>query len=138
MRNEIKFGDDPLVGYGLVRYSNWCEELQNENDANLETIECLYPHVFIHYESKMRIKQFLELCTYILKEVNKPALEKAISKYDQIIDMCEKAMPELLTESPKDSWEAKNKRQAFIRILQRSRELEVEALDSWALAIEVL
>lgn len=138
LRNEIKFGEEPLVGYGLVLYSNWCEELQKENDANLETIECLYPHVFIHYESKMRIKQFLELCTYILKEVNKPALEKAISKYDQIIDMCEKAMPELLTESPKDSWEAKNKRQAFIRILQRSRELEVEALDSWALAIEVL
>lgn len=134
--NEIRYYEEPLVGYGLVIYDNWCNELQKENDTDLETIDCLYPHVFIHYESKMRTKQFLELCIHIVEGVNKPELEKAISKYSEIIDMCEKAMPELLTEKPKDVWAAKSKRQGFVRILQRSRELEVEALNSWALAIE--
>lgn len=134
--NEIRHYEEPLVGYGLVIYDNWCNELQKENDANLETIDCLYPHVFIHYESKMRTKQFLELCIHIVEGVNQPALEKAIAKYSEIIDMCEKAMPDLLTEKPKDIWDAKSKRQGFIRILQRSRELEVEALNNWALAIE--
>ncbi len=134
--NEIRYYEEPLIGYGLVIYDNWCDELQKENDANLETIDCLYPHVFIHYESKMRTKQFLELCIHIVEGINKPALEKAISKYNEIIDMCEKAMPDLLTEKPKDVWAAKSKRQGFVRILQRSRELEVEALNSWASAIE--
>lgn len=133
--NENRYYKEPLVGYGLVIYDNWCNELQKENDANLETIDCLYPHIFIHYESKMRIKQFLELCIHIVGGVNKPALEKAILKYSEIIDMCEKAMPDLLTEKPKDIWNAKSKRQGFVRILQRSRELEIEALNSWALAI---
>lgn len=133
--NENRYYQEPLVGYGLVIYDNWCNELQKENDANLKTIDCLYPHVFIHYESKMRTKQFLELCIHIVEDINKPALEKAISKYNEIIDMCEKAMPELLTEKPKDVWEAKSKRQGFIRVLQRSRELEVEALNCWKLAI---
>lgn len=129
--NESHSYKQPLVGYGLVIYDNWCNELQKENDKNLETIECFYPHVFIHYESKMRTKQFLELCVHIVEGIDKPSLEKAISKYGEILDLCEKAMPRLLTEKPKDVWDAKSKRQGFIRVLQRSRELEIEALNSW-------
>lgn len=135
LSNEVRLYEEPLVGYGLVIYDNWCDELQKENDANMETIECLYPHMFIHYESKLRTKQFLELCTHLIEGINKPALEKAIAKYNEMIDMCYHAMPDLLTEKPKDIWAAKSKRQGFVRILQRSKELEVEALNSWALAI---
>ena len=129
--NENHSYEQPLVGYGLVIYDNWCNELQKENDKDLEMIECIYPHVFIHYESKMRTKQFLELCTHIVKGIDKPSLEKAISKYGEILDLCEKAMPRLLTEKPKDIWDAKSKRQGFVRVLQRSKELEIEALNSW-------
>ena len=70
--------------------------------------------------------------------INKASIEKAISKYAEILDMCEKAIPGLITEKPKNVWDAKGKRQGFIRILQRSRELEGEALNSWALAVELL
>ncbi|MBQ8597773.1 MAG: helix-turn-helix transcriptional regulator [Lachnospiraceae bacterium] len=134
--NEVHQYKEPLVGYGLVIYDNWCKELQKENETDLETIDCLYPHIFIHYESKMRTKEFLELCVHILEDINKSALEKAISKYDEILDLCQKAMPRLLTERPKDAWDAKSKREGFIRLLQRTKELEMEALSSWALVIE--
>ena len=59
LSNEIHQFDEPLVGYGLVIYENWRNELRMENEKNLETINCLYPHIFIHYENKMLIKQFL-------------------------------------------------------------------------------
>lgn len=136
LSNEIHHFEQPLVGYGLVIYDIWCNELQKENNSNLETLECLYPHILIHYEGKMRTKQFLELCIHIINDIDKSAIEKTISKYEEILDMCKKAMPELMTEKPKDNWAAKSKRQGFVRILQRSRELEVEALRSWKLAIQ--
>lgn len=136
--NEVHQFDQPLVGYGLVMYENWRNELKKENDKNLETIECLYPHIFIHYENKLRIKQFLELCTHIVGGIDKNALEKSILKYDEIVAKCEKAMTDWLTESPQDAMAAKNVRQGFDWVLRRSRELEAEALYNWALAIRSL
>lgn len=138
LSNETHQYEQPLAGYGLVIYDNWCKELQKESDNGLETLECIYPHIFIHYESKLRIKQFLELCIHIVDGMDVVAAEKAISKYAEILDMCEKAIPGLITEKPKSAWDAKGKRQGFIRVLQRSRELEVEALNSWALAVKAI
>ena len=67
---------------------------------------------------------------------NQTAITKAISKYEEIIDICEKVMPEIVTEQLNDVWAAKSKRQTFIRVLQRSKELEVEALKSWLVAMK--
>lgn len=136
LSNEVHQYGQPLVGYGLVIYDNWCNELRKENDMNLEMIECIYPHIFIHYESKMRIKQFLELCSYLVANINQTAITKAISKYEEIIAICEKVMPEIVTEQLNDVWAAKSKRQTFIRVLQRSKELEVEALKNWLVAMK--
>lgn len=136
LSNEIHRFDEPLVGYGLIIYENWRNELRIENEKNKETIECLYPHIFIHYENKMRIKQFLELCIHNVTGIDKEALEKAIAKYGELIDMCEKAMNDWLTETPKDMAAARSMRQGFDYLLRRSKELETEALSYWATAIE--
>ena len=128
LNNKVHGFEEPLKGYGLVIYDNWCEELQKENDK--EEIECVYPHVFIHYESKMRTKEFLELCSHILDDMDREPIVKAIEKYKEIVKMCEKTMPELFKEKPKNLLDAQNKRQTFIRVLQRSKELEIDALCS--------
>ena len=138
LSNQSHTFDNPLVGYGLVIYDNWCTELQKEHDQNLETINCISPHIFIHYESKLRIRQFLELCLHIIKKIDQPSLSKAIVKYAEILELCEKVMPNLLTEKPKDLWHAKSLRQSFVYTLQRSRELEVEALTCWMQALRSL
>lgn len=138
LSNEIHHSDQPLVGYGLVIYENWRNELKKENDKNLETIDCLFPHIFIHYENKLRIKQFLELCTHIVGGIDKDALEKALIKYDEIVAICEKAMNDWLTENPQNSVAAKSVRQGFDWVLRRSKELEADALYNWALVIKHL
>ncbi len=46
-----------------------------ENEKNLETIDCLYPHIFILYENKMCIKQFLELCIHTVTRLDMELLE---------------------------------------------------------------
>lgn len=51
LSNQVHLFDQPLVGYGLVIYDNWCEELQKETNQDLADIECMYPHIFIHYEA---------------------------------------------------------------------------------------
>lgn len=134
--NEIHQFDQPLVGYGLVIYDNWREELRMENVKNLETIECLFPHIFIHYENKMRVKQFLELCIHTVTGIDRESLETAISKYGELIDLCEKAMNSWLAESPRDIAAARSMRQGFDDVLRRSRGLEAEALSSLATAIK--
>ena len=84
----------------------------------------------------MRIKQFLELCIHAVTGIDREALETAISKYGELIAICEKAMNDWLTESPKDLAAARSVRQGFDWVLRRSKGLEKEALDSWALAIK--
>lgn len=136
LSNEVHQFDEPLVGYGLVIYENWREELRLENERKMETIECLFPHIFIHYENKMRVRQFLEICLHTIAELDKESMEAAIAKYGELIELFERAMKDWLTESPKDIAAAKSVRQGFDDILRRSRELETEALSCWASAIK--
>lgn len=138
LSNEVHQFDQPLVGYGLVIYENWRNELRLENEKNMETIECLYPHIFIHYENKMCIRQFLALCIHTVTGIDTELLETAISKYGELIDLCEKALNDWLAETPKDLAAARSVRQGFDSILRRSRELEKEALISWASAIKTI
>ncbi len=100
------------MGYGLVIYDNWCEELRKETNKGLTDIECMFPHIFIHYEGKLRIKQFLELCIHMIRDIDKSAVRTAISKYEEMLSICEKCM------------------QAYVGVLQRCRGLEEEALEA--------
>lgn len=135
LSNKINVSDQPLVGYGLVIYDNWCNELQKENNKNLVTMECLSPHIFIHYEGKLRIKQFLELSMHLMDDVDNRPIIMAISKYEEMISMCEKCMHNLSDHTPANAQEAKAQRQMLIGMLQRSKELEEEALKEIASVI---
>lgn len=130
LSNKIHLFEQPLMGYGLVIYDNWCEELRKETNRDLVDIECMFPHIFIHYEGKLRIKQFLELCMHIIQDIDSSALIAAISKYEEILSICEKCLQEMLSKTPESVEEAGMKRQAYIGILQRCRELEEEALEA--------
>lgn len=104
-------------------------KLQKENNKDLVAIECLCPHIFIHYKSKLRIRQFLELCMHLMDDIDNSFVIMAISKYEEIVSMCEKCMHSLLTRTPENADEARSKRQTLIGMLQRSKELEEEALE---------
>lgn len=129
LSNKVHPFEQPLVGYGLVIYDNWCEELQKETNQDLVDIQCMFPHIFIHYEGKLRIKQFLELCMHLIQDIDSAAILTAISKYEEILSICEKCMHEMLPKTPESVAEARAKRQAYIGILQRCKELEEEALE---------
>ena len=126
LQNERRISDEPTVGYGTVIYDNWCRELQKESSQGMVDIECLSPHIFIHYEGKLRIKQFLELCMRLVDGLDNRTITAAISKYEEIISMCEKFLQGLQT--PETAGEANEKRKTLVAILQRSKELEMDAL----------
>lgn len=132
LRNETHISSQPLEGYGLVIYDNWCSELQQESNQNLINIECLFPHCFIHYEGKLRIKEFLEFCLRHLPDVDSQPLVTAISKYEEMLRIWEKCMNDMSEKGPETAEEAKAKRQVWIAVLQRSKELEIEALSEMA------
>lgn len=134
LQNESSVSDEPLVGYGAVIYDNWCRELQKESNQNLVAIECIYPHIFIHYAGKLRIKQFLELSMRLIDDLDRP-LTAAITKYEEMIGMCEKCLHSLSDRSPETIEESKEKRKILIAVLQRSKELEMEALQEIASVI---
>lgn len=135
LSNQAHATDEPLVGYGQVIYDNWCRELQKENSQNLVSMEWLFPHIFIHYESKLRIKEFLELCVRLIDGLDDRPITAAVSKYDEILRMCEKCLQSMDSGTPENAEEAKAKRQMLIAVLQRSKELEAEALEEISSAI---
>ena len=59
----------------------------------------------------------------------------AISKYEEMISMCEKCLHDLSDRSPETIGESKEKRQTLIAMLRRSKELEQEALKEISAAI---
>lgn len=88
----------------------------------------MFPHIFIHYEGKLRIKQFLELCIHLLQDIDDHAVLTATAKYEEMLSIIEKCMHEMLPKTPENAKDAGVKRQAYIGILQRCRGLEEEAL----------
>lgn len=118
------FGEDKMQGHGMVIYRNWCELLREENQRNAEHIECVFPHAFIHYENKLRTKQFLEMCINIIPDIDKELMTLAVNQYNDIVS----AATEIATVSHlRDSFskdELKEKRNHIIELLRRSSEQE--------------
>lgn len=82
----------------------------------------------LHYEGKLRIRQFLECCMHLIQDIDNRSILAAISKYEEMLSICEKCMHEMLPKVPENAEEARVKRQAYIGILRRCRGLEEEAL----------
>ncbi len=47
-------------------------------------IDCIFPHAYIHYENKLRTKQFFERCTDIIG-LDMPLMSLAVEQYDKIV-----------------------------------------------------
>lgn len=128
LSNNDHCGEDKMQGYGTVIYRNWCELLREENQRNAEQIECTFPHAFIHYENKLRTKQFFELCINIIPGIDKELMTLAINQYNDIISSATEIATIAHTQGsfPKDS--LKEKRNHIIELLRRSSEQEELAL----------
>ena len=126
--NNDHCGEDKMQGYGLVIYQNWCELLREENQRNADQIECVFPHAFIHYENKLRTKQFFELCINIIPGIDKESMTWAINQYNDIISSATEiaTIAHQRDSFPKDS--LKEKRNHIIEMLRRSSEQEKLAL----------
>lgn len=128
LSNNSHCGEDKMQGCGMVIYRNWCELLREENRRNAERIACVFPHAFIHYENKLRTKQFFELCISIIPDVNKEWMELAIRQYEDILSF---AMEIASIAHQQDSFsrDSLNERRAhIIEMLRRSSEQEELAL----------
>lgn len=126
--NNNHCGEDKMQGHGIVIYRNWCELLREENQRDAEQIECVFPHAFIHYENKLRTKQFFELCINIIPGIDKELMTLAINQYNDIISFAAEIATIAHTQGsfPKDS--LKEKRNHIIELLRRSSEQEELAL----------
>ena len=126
--NNDQCGEDQMQGYGMVIYQNWCDLLREENRKNADQMECVFPHAFIHYENKLRTKQFFELCIDIIADIDKELMAMAISQYDSILSFA----TEIATIAhQRDSFSKdllKEKRNYIIEMLRRSSEQERLAL----------
>lgn len=126
--NDSHCGEDKMQGYGLVIYQNWSDLLREENKNDAEQIDCVFPHAFIHYENKLRTKQFFELCIDIIADIDKELMAMAISQYDSILSFA----TEIATIAhQRDSFSKdllKEKRNYIIEMLRRSSEQERLAL----------
>lgn len=126
--NNDHCGEDKMQGYGMIIYRNWCELLREENQRSAERIECVFPHAFIHYENKLRTKQFFELCINIIPDIDKELMTLAVNQYNDIISSATEiaTIAHLRDSLPRDS--LKEKRNQIIEMLRRSSEQEELAL----------
>ena len=98
-------GEDKMQGYGLV-----------------------FPHAFIHYENKLRTKQFFELCVKTIPGIDKELMNLAIAQYNDIVTSATEiaTIAHLQGTYPKE--ELEEKRNRIIEMLQKSSEQEELAL----------
>ena len=91
-------------------------------------MDCLFPHAFIHYENKLRTKQFFELCVDIIPDIDKERMMLAISQYNDIVSLAAgiAAIAHQRNSFHRDS--LKEKRNEVIEMLRRSSEQEKLAL----------
>ena len=91
-------------------------------------MDCIFPHAFIHYENKLRTKQFFELCINIIPNINKEWMDLAIRQYEDILSF---AMEIAAIAHRQDSFsrDSLNERRVhIIEMLRRSGEQEELAL----------
>ena len=136
LSNESHSGADKMQGCGMVIYQNWCDLLREENRKNADQIDCIFPHAFIHYENKLRTKQFFELCINIVPDINKEMMALAISQYDEILSFATEiaTIAHQRNSFPRDS--LREKRNQIIEMLRRSSEQEELALSYMQRAVE--
>lgn len=138
LSNESHHGADKMQGCGMVIYRNWCDLLREENRENADQIDCIFPHAFIHYENKLRTKQFFELCSKVVPGINKEMMALAISQYDEILSF---AMEIAMIAHQRNSFPRDflhEKRNQIIEMLRRSREQEELALSYIQRAAEAI
>ncbi len=126
--NDTHCGEDKMQGHGMVIYHNWCELLREENRRNADRIECTFPHAFIHYENKLRTKQFFELCIKVIPDIDKELMTLAVDQYNEIIASAAEIATITHTQDSFSKDVLNEKRTQIIDMLRRSSEREELAL----------
>jgi transcriptional regulator with XRE-family HTH domain len=117
-----------IYGYGAIIYDNWCKLLTEENRLNVKNMDSLFPQAFIHYENKLRTKQFFEKCTYIINGVDQSLLASAIKQYDELMNFAGEIAGICHERNEINPDEMNDKRNYIINMLRRSKEIEGLAL----------
>lgn len=128
LSNDDRMYGTKIKGYGKAIYWIWRELLLEENEKDMDKMPCLYPHAFIHYEAKLRTKQFFERCGNIIAGIDQGLIASAIKQYEEIMNFAGEiaGIANEMDSFKKD--ELKEKRKSIINMLQRSREMEELAL----------
>lgn len=127
LSNDTQTFPNRMQGYGLVMYKNWCDILKEENDRDVGQIECLFPHACIHYENKLRTKQFFEMCM-TMWDTSHDLMACAIKQYDEIVNFAKKIATIAGEGDCIEKAQVKGIRNCIINMLRRSYEQEALAL----------
>ncbi len=128
LSNNDHCGEDKMQGCGLVIYRNWLDLLKEEKQRNAEHIDCVFPHAFIHYENKLRTKQFFELCVKTISGIDKELMNLAIAQYNDIVTSATEIATIAHLQGTYPQEELEEKRNRIIEMLQKSSEQEELAL----------
>ncbi len=120
--------DAGLQGYGLVLYQVWRRLLMTENQQDADQLRCVFPHAFIHYESKLRTKQFLELCMDAVPGLERERMLLAIAQYEDVLAFAAEIASIAHSRDSLPKSGLKEKRIQILDMLRRSSEQEALAL----------
>ncbi len=102
------------------------------NQKHLKDLDTLFPYIFIYYESKLRLCEFLEQYIYEIDDFEKDIVSRLIDGYNKI---CENAR-DIIAIFNKTNNSSDNTHLEIINILNESRELELSLLkEFWSLLL---
>ncbi|MDE6726051.1 MAG: hypothetical protein K2J79_10665, partial [Ruminiclostridium sp.] len=87
-----------------------------------------FPNAFIHYENKLRTKQFFELCIKVIPDIDKELMTLAVDQYNEIIASAAEIATITHTQDSFSKDVLNEKRNQIIDMLRRSSEREELAL----------
>ncbi|MBE5961596.1 MAG: hypothetical protein E7256_09480 [Lachnospiraceae bacterium] len=119
---------NPLRGHGTDIYLNWIYLLEKDNGVRNAKIDHMFPYIFILYENKMRLMEFLQMCRVLVPDMNAEILEEAIADYDSICNRSKHIIRIFMNEEMEDR-KVNEKRTEIIRLLYECKEKEEQAVN---------
>ena len=119
--------ENPLRGNGTDIYLNWIHLLEKDNGVKKGKIDHMFPYIFILYENKMRVMEFLQMCRVLIPDISPEILEEAIADYDSICNRTKHIIRIFMNEEMEER-RANEKRTEIIRLLYECKEKEEQAV----------
>lgn len=135
LKNAQAEDGPPLLQMGMALYDNWQALLHAEQAAGQVQIDCIYPHIYILYENKLRTQAFFERCGALVPGLRTAYVASAVQQYGEMLSLIQTAMEVHQGRQMKDET-AHDQRLLYMNVLRRCRECEQVGIDMMRKALE--